>query len=136
MAGIEKFEDIEAWQEARNLTQTIYDLSSNGNFARDFALKDQVRRAAVSIMSNIAEGFERRGDREFHQFLSMAKASGGELRSRLCVALDQHYISLQQFTLLSDQVTHINRLIAGFMKYLEQSIENMTRKRHNQYIDL
>ncbi len=128
MAGIEKFEDIEAWQEARNLTQTIYALSSNGNFSKDFALKDQVRRAAVSIMSNIAEGFERRGDREFHHFLSIAKASSGELRSQLYVALDQHYMDLQQFTTLSNQVTHISCLIAGFMKYLEQSIENRNKK--------
>ena len=132
MAGIEKFEDIEAWQEARNLTQTIYHLTSKGNFSKDFALKDQVRRAAISIMSNIAEGFERRGDKEFHHFLSMAKASGGELRSQLYIALDQHYMDLQQFTIVSNQVNYINRLIAGFMKYLKQSIENRNKKSHSQ----
>ena len=85
MAVIEKFEDIEAWQEARKLTHEIYKLTSSGNFSKDFALKDQVRRAVISVMSNIAEGFERRGDKEFHHFLSIAKASAGELRSQLYV---------------------------------------------------
>ena len=124
MARIEKFEDIEAWQEARNLTKTIYALTSEGIFAKDFALKDQIRRAAVSIMSNIAEGFERRGDKEFHHFLSMAKASGGEFRSQLYVALDQHYVDETQFQLLLHQVSSINQLIAGLMRYLEKAMES------------
>ena len=88
MAKLERFEDIEAWQEARRLTQEICKLTSTGNFSKDFPLKDQVRRAVISVMSNIAEGFERRGGKEFHHFLSMGKASAGELRSQLYVALD------------------------------------------------
>ncbi|MFN8009037.1 MAG: four helix bundle protein [Terriglobia bacterium] len=128
MARIEKFEDIEAWQEARNLTKKIYALTSEGIFSKDFALKDQVRRAAVSIMSNIAEGFERRGDKEFHHFLSMAKASGGELRSQLYVAFDQHYLDQEQFAILLDQVSYISRLIGGLMKYLEKGIAVTVRK--------
>ena len=83
MATIEKFEQIEAWQEARRLTHALYELTSEGKFARDFGLKDQIRRAAVSVMSNIAEGFERGGDKEFIQFLSLAKGSAGEIRSQL-----------------------------------------------------
>ena len=75
MAKIEKFEDIEAWKAAREITNLIYQVSSNGNFGKDFALVNQIRRASISIISNIAEGFERNGDREFIQFLTIAKGS-------------------------------------------------------------
>ncbi len=89
MAKIKQFEDIESWKKARRLTKEIYDATSAGKFVRDFGLKDQIRRAAVSILSNIAEGFERGGDKEFLQFLAVAKGSCGELRAQLYVALDQ-----------------------------------------------
>ncbi len=121
MASIERFESIEAWQEARKLARAIYEVTSSGEFAKDFGLKDQIRRASVSIMSNIAEGFERGGDKEFVQFLSLAKASSGEVRSHLYVAMDQCYLSKDQFASLLSQVTHISRLIAAFMRYLQQS---------------
>lgn len=88
MAKIERFEDIEAWQLAREATTLVYEISSKGEFARDFALRDQIRRSTASIMSNIAEGFERDGDREFLQFIAIAKGSCGEARSQLYVALD------------------------------------------------
>src|SRR5579862_7957610 len=94
---IERFEDIIAWQKARELTKDIYSATKVGAFARDFGLRDQVQRAAVSTMSNIAEGFERGGDNEFIQFLSHSKGSCGEVRSQLYVALDQAYISGQSF---------------------------------------
>ena len=80
MSKIERFEDIEAWKQARELTKFIYQLTSSGEFARDFNLRDQIRRAAVSIMSNIAEGFERGGDKEFCRFLRIAKGSAGEVK--------------------------------------------------------
>ncbi len=94
---IDRFEDIESWKKARGCTRLIYEMSSQGNFTRDFALRDQIRRAVISIMSNIAEGFERGGDKEFIQFLSIAKGSCGEVRSQLFAAFDQNYITEDQF---------------------------------------
>src|SRR5205814_1408888 len=94
---IEKFEDFIAWQKARSLTREIYKITNLPAFSRDFGLKDQIRRAAVSIMSNIAEGFERGRPSEFHQFLSIAKGSCAELRSQLYIALDVDYIPQTRF---------------------------------------
>ena len=121
MATISKFEDIDAWQLAREMTKTIYAISNDGAFARDFGLRDQIRRASVSIMSNNAEGFERGGDKEFFQFVSLAKGSSGEVRAQLYVALDAGYIDQQTFSRLSDMATQINRMLAGLMKYLRSS---------------
>jgi four helix bundle protein len=92
MARVQRFEDLEAWKLAREITNEIYTFSSAETFYRDFGLRDQIRRSAVSIMSNIAEGFERDGDKEFIQFLSIAKGSAGEVRSQLYVALDRAYV--------------------------------------------
>ena len=121
MATIERFEQIEAWQDARKLTNALYELTSEGKFARDFGLRDQIRRAAVSVMSNIAAGFELGGDKEFIQFLSLAKGSAGEIRSQLYVALDQQYLSQTQFDDLANQAVQIGKLLAGFMNYLKKS---------------
>ncbi len=121
MARLERFEDIDAWKEARELTKSVYQITSTGEFARDFGLRDQIRRAAVSVMSNIAEGFERGGDKEFLQFLSLAKGSCGEVRAQLYAALDQTYINDAQFQELVEKTVRINRLIAGLMKYLQTS---------------
>ena len=97
MATIERFEDIQAWQKGRELTQVVYRFSRRAEFAKDFALKDQIRRAAISITSNIAEGFERGGNKEFIQFLSNSQGSCGEVRSQLYVALDESYITSDEF---------------------------------------
>lgn len=121
MTTLRSFEEIEAWQLARQLTREIYQASAHGPFARDFGLKDQIRRAAVSIMSNIAEGFERGGNREFVQFLSISKASTGELRSQLYVALDVGHIDQSQFNHLVDLTLQISKRLGGLMKYLQQS---------------
>ena len=121
MAKIKNFEDIASWRKGRQLTKNIYDVTSTGNFVRDFGLKDQIRRAAVSVLSNIAEGFERAGDREFLQFLAVAKGSCGELRAQLYVALDQEYISQKEFDTLFERASEVSQLISGFMKYLKQS---------------
>src|SRR6266542_2572413 len=121
MAKIKKFEDIESWKRARTLAKEVYDVTATGKFARDFGLKDQIRRASVSILSNIAEGFERGGDKEFLQFLSVAKGSCGEARAQLYIALDQAYISSAQFEVLSRAATEVSQLISGFMKYLRES---------------
>ena len=121
MATFERFEDIEAWKRARLLVNAIYKLTAAGEFARDYGLKDQIRRAAVSVLSNIAEGFERDGNTEFRQFLAVAKGSCGEVRAQLYVALDQHYITAEQFDEAARQAVEVSRIISGLIKYLHQS---------------
>ena len=121
MATITRFEDIEAWKKARELTRLIYGCSGQGEFARDFGLRDQIRRAAVSVMSNIAEGFERGGNREFRQFLAQAKGSVGEVRSQLYAALDTGLLSDSQFCEIHALTMEVGRLIAGLMRYLDRS---------------
>jgi four helix bundle protein len=121
MATFKQFEDITAWQKARELTKEIYKVTSKNEFSRDFGLKDQIRRASVSIMSNIAEGFERSGTGEFSHFLATAKGSAGEVRSQLYVALDQEYITSAVFESINISVTEISKMIAGLMNYLKRS---------------
>ncbi|MGH9966845.1 MAG: four helix bundle protein [Pyrinomonadaceae bacterium] len=121
MAKIKKFEDVESWGKARKLTSDIYRATSSGQFMRDFGLKDQIRRAAVSVLSNIAEGFERGGDKEFLQFLGVAKRSCGEVRAQLYVALDQQYVSPALFEELYAKATEVSQLLSGFIKYLKRS---------------
>jgi len=110
---IDKFEDLIAWQKARKLTQGIYQTSRRGAFAKDFGLAGQIQRASVSIMSNIAEGFERGGRGEFHQFLSVAKASCAEVRSLLYVALDIKYIDKTEFRKIMDEAEEVGRIVGG-----------------------
>lgn len=119
MAKIEKFEDIEAWQKARELSKAIYAVTGDGAFARDFGLRDQIRRAAVSVMSNIAEGFDRSGNRELIQFLFIAKGSAAEVQAQLYVALDAGYLNLEQFQQLYALAGDTSRLIVGFIRYLK-----------------
>ena len=119
MGRIERFEDILAWQRAREMTSRIYEISRHGEFAGDFALKDQIRRSGVSTMSNIAEGFERDGDREFARFLAISKGSCGEVRSQLYVALDAAFVTQQQFDELYSLSVEVSRMIAGLKKYLK-----------------
>lgn len=121
MTKIKRFEDIESWKKARRLTNEIYRVTAIGEFARDFGLKDQLRRAAVSILSNIAEGFERGGDKEFSQFLSIAKGSCGEVRAQLYIAFDQGYVSTEIFDQLSINAREISELLSGLMRYLKSS---------------
>ena len=121
MASIEKFEDIEAWQKARELTREIYRVTNRGAFAKDFGLRDQIRRASVSIMSNIAEGFGRGGNREFIQFLSMAKGSVSEVQTQLYVAVDAGYLTKGQFQQLYSLSQSTGNLIGGFIRYLTKS---------------
>ena len=110
---IEKFEDLIAWQKARELSKNIYRVTKVGEFLKDFGLRDQIRRASVSIMSNIAEGFERGGRSEFHQFLVIAKGSCAELRSQLYVASDAEYIDIGTFQNLDGLAKETSRLIGG-----------------------
>lgn len=121
MATITCFEDIEAWKKGRKLTKNIYSITSAGRFAKDYSLRDQMRKASVSIISNIAEGFERGGTREFLQFLAMAKGSVGEVKSQLYVALDQGYIQEKSFDSLYALASESGKMIAGLMNYLGRS---------------
>jgi len=119
MAGITRFEEIEAWKTSRQLTGLVYRLSEQGMFVKDYGLKDQIRRASVSVMSNIAEGFESRTDTQFINFLGHAKGSAGEVRSQLYVALDLKYISQEQFAEAYEFADKSSRQISRFMDYLE-----------------
>ncbi|MGA2659562.1 MAG: four helix bundle protein [Verrucomicrobiota bacterium] len=121
MNKIERFEDIIAWQKARQLTREIYACTRAGLFARDFGLRDQIQRASVSTMSNIAEGYERGGDKEFIQFLSNSKGSCSEVKSQLYVALDQRYILPAAFDGLYAAADEVGKLVNGFMAYLRES---------------
>ena len=112
---IEKFEDIIAWQRAEELTLLIYKAFKDN---KDFGFKDQIQKASVSIMNNIAEGFERRGDKEFKHFLFIAKGSSGEIRSMLCLALKLAYINKEQHGKCYDLSVEISRLLSGFIKTL------------------
>ena len=122
MPTIETFEDLESWKSARLLAREIYRLTNQGAFSRDFGLKDQIQRAAISVMSNIAEGFERHSDKSFLSFLSIAKGSAGEVRSQLYVALDLGYITNDQFAHASEMATRAGQLISGLMQYLKRSL--------------
>ncbi len=121
MGKIERFEDIDAWKKARELTKTIYEVTAQGKIAADFSLKDQLRRASLSIMANIAEGFEREGNKEFRQFLAMAKGSVGEVKALLFVALDAGLASSEQFQRIMGLADEASRLLAGFLRYLKTS---------------
>ncbi len=113
MQRTERFEDLIAWQKARVLTAALYKLTWQGAFARDFGLSRQIQRASVSIMANVAEGFERGGRAEFHQFLSTAKASCAEVRSHLYVALDVGYLDQPRFHQFLTQAEEVARIIGG-----------------------
>jgi four helix bundle protein len=121
MALITRFEEIEGWQKARELTRSIYHMTSQGSFARDFSLKDQIRRAGVSSMSNVAEGFEREGNKELVQFLTLSKGSAAEVKSHLYAALDARFITETQFKQTYQLADETGKLIGGFMRYLETS---------------
>ncbi len=121
MATFKTFEEIEAWQEARELTRLIYEASNKTPFSRDFVLRDQARRAAISVVANIAEGFERSGTGEFVQFLAHAKGSAGELRAHIYLARDQEYLSENAFKDLLERASRVSRLVSGLMSYLRRS---------------
>lgn len=121
MTAITRFEDIEAWKTARELTSLIYQFTEQTGFVKDYGLKDQIRRASVSVMSNIAEGFESRTNVMFINYLGHAKGSSGEVRSQLYVARDLNYISQEQFDLAFDLADKTSRQIRRFIEYLEKS---------------
>jgi len=121
---ITRFEDIEAWQEARKLVKVVYDvIKKSPKFRKDFRLVNQVQDAAVSAMSNIAEGFARRSNKEFIQFLFISKSSSAEVQSQFYVALDQEYIDEDDFERIYDQAEIVSKLDSGFIKYLSSQLK-------------
>jgi four helix bundle protein len=119
MASVESFENLEIWEQARAITNKVYDLSETGRFSRDFGLRDQMRRAALSVMSNIAEGFESPTQKSFINYLGHAKASAGELRSQIYVAVDRKYLSEEEFQELKQELSQCSRRIVGLIRYLD-----------------
>jgi four helix bundle protein len=119
MPMITRFEGLIAWQKARELTREIYRITGSGPFAKDFELRSQIRDAAVSTMSNIAEGFERRSPAEFSHLLNVAKSSCAELRSELYVALDATYLAQTVFDFLKSKAEEVARLIAGLKAHVD-----------------
>ena len=120
MPLVKRFEDLQAWQEARSVTQRVYKLTQEPEFRRDYGLVDQVRRASVSVMNNIVEGFDSGSSAEFVRFLGYARRSGSEVQSCLYVALDQRYVSQTKFQEMYESVERARSLIAGFIRYLRQ----------------
>jgi len=131
MAKIERFEDIQAWQKARILVKEIYTVSNSGAFAKDFGLRDQLRRAASSIMLNIAEGFARKTRKEFSQFLIIAHGSEAEVQSALYIALDQQYLTDQDFERPYGQTDETSKMIMALTRYLNNS-KNSTNSMNSQ----
>ncbi|MEW6127052.1 MAG: four helix bundle protein [Acidobacteriota bacterium] len=117
-ADLQKFEEIKTWQKAREVTLIVYAISKEKEFAMDFGLRDQIRRASVSIMANIAEGHGRRSDKEFANFLNMSRGSVEEVQSHLYVALDQRYINQECFSKLYDLLEEISRMIMALSQHL------------------
>jgi len=121
MSTIKRFEDLDVWQMARVLCQEVYVLTLREAFSKDFGLRNQISNSSGSVMDNIAEGFERDGNKEFCQFLSISKASCGECRSQLYRALDRNYITNEQFELISQKTIDLGRKISNLMTYLKSS---------------
>ena len=121
MPKIERFEDLEVWKSAFECANLVYDITSIGKFSQDYCLRDQIRRAAVSIFSNIAEGFERDGNKEFANFLTIAKGSCGEVRAQAKFAFHRNYISENEYKMLSEKLLQTSRQISGFRSCIRQS---------------
>ena len=122
MAKINSFEEINAWKESRDFNKAIYEHTNRGDFEKDFDLQRQIRRASVSINSNIAEGFERNKNREFIHFLYISKASAGEVRSQLYLAMDLGYLEEKEFVVLKEKIENIFEMLSGFIKYLQKQL--------------
>lgn len=119
--GVRYFEELEVWKEARKLTKEIYEITKAPNFSKDIGLIDQIRRASVSVMSNIAEGFERGSNQEFLQFLYIAKGSSGEVRAQLYVALDQGYVNEEKFSELNKLTKRVSIMLNNLIESIRKS---------------
>ena len=128
MGAITRFEDIEAWQLARLLVSATFEICKTTPLRREYGLKDQIQRSAVSIMANIAEGFGRRGHQEFIQYLRIARGSCSEVQSHLYVALDAGHIDQETFRSMQDQATLVGRKISAFIQYLNSTSRSRNKK--------
>jgi len=127
MPKLTRFEDLTCWQEARKIVKDIYKICRINEFRKDFGLADQAKRASVSIMANIAEGFSRRSNKEFIQFLFISMSSAAEVQNHLYVALDQKYIDQDQFNEIYEQINKTAMLISGLIRYLRTRQTRQTR---------
>jgi four helix bundle protein len=118
MATFKRFEEIRVWQKARQTTKRIYEITNEGNFAKDFGLREQIRRSCVSIMANIAEGHGRRSDKEFSNFLNIAHGSAAETQSHLYIACDLNYLKPEDFKQLYDSLDEISKMIMSLTQHL------------------
>jgi four helix bundle protein len=121
MATFKRFEDIQAWQKARQATRLVYETTAGGRFAKDYGLRDQIRRASVSTMANIAEGFGRHSDKEFSNFLNIAHGSVSEVQSHLYVALDLNYIDQERFSTVYELLGEVSRMTFALAQHLRRS---------------
>lgn len=128
MGTVKRFEDFEVWKAARILANLVYDLTDEPSFRKDFGLRDQLRRAAVSVLSNIAEGFERGIDTEFCHFLSIAKGSAGEVRAQLYLVLDRKFAAEEAVQKAGTQAILVSRHLSNFIAYLKRSIDDSKKK--------
>jgi four helix bundle protein len=122
MATFKKFEDIQAWQKARATAKRIFSITNDGDFARDFTLRDQIKRSAISVMANIAEGHGRRTHTEFANFLNIARGSATETQSHLYVALDLNYLSQQDFSELYEMLEEVSKMTVALSQYLRNAM--------------
>ena len=122
MSTFKRFEDMEVWKKSREFVQIIYTVTNEKQFVRDFSLRDQIRRAGVSIISNIAEGYERESKKEFMRFLLIAKGSSGEVRSQLYIALDLGYITQEEFDSTVEKSKEISYMLNSLIKYLRDNL--------------
>jgi four helix bundle protein len=118
MATIKKFEDLDVWKLSRKIVNDVYDMTNRGNFNKDYALRDQIRRSAIGILSNIAEGFESGTDKQFARYLKIAKGSAGECRAQLYIAFEQQYLSQDEFKNLKRKLITCSKKLSRLISYL------------------
>jgi len=128
MGSFKSFEEIVAWQKARELCKNVYAITYKDGFKKDFGLVDQIRRSSVSVMTNIAEGYDRRGDKEFVRFLNISKASLSEVKSHLYIAFDQNYITKAERDKLFDISDETGKIISGLISYLKKNASKTRTK--------
>ncbi|MBS1271508.1 MAG: hypothetical protein MAGBODY4_00640 [Candidatus Marinimicrobia bacterium] len=125
MSKVEKFEDLFCWQKARELVNQVYEITDSGKFSKDYDLRSQIRRASISIMSNIAEGFSRYHKKEFIRFLDIAQSSGSEVKSQLYIAADLEYIEKDKATDLFNLIKEVRKTTLGLLKYLDRNVNHV-----------